>query len=112
MERPLPVFGYDHAPHGHAEVIFRQRARAGRQRAAGRGPRLRDRQGRLGPRAHPPLHAPDWRGRARAGADVPAPGRVAFGRPVADQGVTRERIANARILIDQGALSGAQRPPT
>ena len=50
----------------------RERARAGRQHAARRGPRLRDRAGPARPRPHPPLHAPDRRGRARARADVQA----------------------------------------
>ncbi len=47
--RHLAVFGYDDAPHGHAEVAVRGRARAGREHPARRGPRLRDRAGRLGP---------------------------------------------------------------
>ena len=66
------VFGYDDAPHGHMEVDVRERARAGRQHPARRRPRLRDRAGppRAGP--HPPLHAPDRPGRARARADVQA----------------------------------------
>ena len=51
------VFGYDDAPHGHAEVVFENVARAGVEHAARRRPRLRDRAGaaRAGP--HPPLHA-------------------------------------------------------
>jgi hypothetical protein len=67
-------------------------------------------QGRLGPGPHTPLHAPDRPGRTRPGKDVQAapPARTAFGRkPVAEQGVTRERIAEARIMIDSGALHGA-----
>ena len=59
-------------PHGGRA---RQRARAGGEHPAGRGPRLRDRPGAAGPRAHPPLHALDRRGRARAGDD----GRPAAG---------------------------------
>ena len=70
--RPLSVFGYDDAPHGHMEVDFHQRARAGFEHPAGRRPRLRDRPGPPRPRPHPPLHAPDRPGRTRAEADVPA----------------------------------------
>jgi acyl-CoA dehydrogenase len=45
----LPVFGYDDAPHGHMEVISRQRPRAGQQHPAGRGRGFEIAQGRLGP---------------------------------------------------------------
>ncbi len=50
----------------------RERSRSGVEHAAGRWPRLRDRAGAPGARAHPPLHAPDRPGRARAGTHVPA----------------------------------------
>ena len=72
--------------------VVRERARAGREHAARRGPRLRDRARppRAGP--HPSLHAHHRHGRARAGDDVPArAARVAFGRPLAEQGVTAAR---------------------
>ena len=70
--RALTVFGYDDAPHGHGEIRVQERARAGREPAAGRRARLRDRAGAPRARAHPPLHARDRRGRARARDDVQA----------------------------------------
>jgi len=88
------------APRPHGDRA-EGRARAGVQRAAGRGPRLRDRAG--APRAGKIHHCMRLIGQAEAALEKMckrATGRVAFGRPVADQGVTRERIAEARIMID------------
>ena len=70
--RTLTVFGYDHAPHGHAEIDFVERARAGGEHAARRGTRLRNRARAPGTGPHPPLHAPDRPRRTRAGNDVQA----------------------------------------
>ena len=72
MKRMLTVFGYDHAPHGHGEVLLRQRARARRQSSAGRRPRIRDRAGTPGTGPHSSLHALDRPGGARARIHVPA----------------------------------------
>ena len=69
IKRMLTVFGNDHAPHGHGEVTYKDVRVPAAQPAAGRRPRLRDRAGTAGPRPHPPLHARDRHGGARARAD-------------------------------------------
>ena len=100
--RLLTVLGYDHAPHGHGELEFHDVRVPTENILLGAGRGFEIAQGRLGPgRIHHCMRLIGVAERALELLCRRAQSRVAFGKPLSEQGVTLERIAESRIMIDQ-----------